>query len=268
MKLLNFLDRDVDWAGARSPRELIVLAGGIALCVAEAMSARPDIGNLLVYVLATVMFGIRAYFARAAAVGACIGALAQQWPHLRAGLHAVDPMTLGLVPLAALALLASSDLVERFERSPSRYRWMPNYWASYTDVQTRTIRWSIYTAGALAGLLDHIIHSTLLLAPPWPRVAMVAIIVCSALLVLGRAIGLLGLWTTCLVVLVLISPHVWSAEQARLDPLHLSHRAFSGGEHYLLAALMLAAATVVMATPFVLRLLRRVLLSDGSLDAE
>ena len=84
------------------------------------------------------LFLLRFFVARAAAVGACIGAIVQQWPHLRSG--DITPETLALVPLAGIALLASRDLVDRFERAPSRLRWLPNPWASFTAAQTRGMR--------------------------------------------------------------------------------------------------------------------------------
>ncbi len=276
------LDRDLAWAGGRSPRELIILAGGLALCCSELLDPRAlDVGNFLVYVLATAAFAVRVYFARAAAVGACVGALAQQWPHLRFGLDHVDAGTLGVFPLLALALLASPDLVRRFERETSRHRWLPNHWAPFTATQTRTIRWSIYSAGALAGLLDHTLqlsrHHVMWAAvenvPVWPRVAMISIVVCAGLLVLGRAIGLIGLWLTSLVVAALIAPHAWAAEQwllARDFP--ESAQVFWSAKHYLSPALLLAVITVITSTPFVLRLLRRVFLraapSEPSADLE
>ncbi|MCB9754174.1 MAG: hypothetical protein H6713_29885 [Myxococcales bacterium] len=219
------------------------------------------------YILATLAFAARVYFARAAAVGACVGALAQQWPHLRFGLERADIWTLGVLPLAAIALLASSDLVRRFERDASRHRWLTNHWAPYTDRQTRTIRWSIYTAGALGGLLDHILQLSSRVAvdfvPAWPRVAMIAIVICAALLVLGRAIGLVGLWLTCVTVAVLITPHAVAVERWFFTgaPLPEHARALGGAWHYLSPALLLALLTAITATPFVLRLLGRVLVS-------
>ncbi len=275
------LDRDLAWAGGRSPRELLILAGGVALCCSELLDPRTlDLGNFLVYVLATVAFAVRVYFARAAAVGACVGALAQQWPHLRFGLEHVNLATLGVFPLLAIALLASPDLVRRFERETSRHRWLPNHWAPFTASQTRTIRWSIYSAGALGGLLDHTLqlsqHQVIWAAvenvPAWPRVAMISIVVCAGLLVLGRAIGLIGLWLTSIFVAVLIAPHAWTAERWLIAH-ELPERAqvFWSAKHYLSPALLLAALTVITSTPFALRLLRRVLLrapSESNADVE
>ncbi len=117
---MKFLDRDVPWAGHRSVRELIILSGGIALTTAEATSGYVDVGNLIVYAGATLVFASRFYLARAVAVGACIGAIVQQWPHLRFGLGHANVETLAVLPLLAIALLCSRDLVERFDRGESR----------------------------------------------------------------------------------------------------------------------------------------------------
>ncbi|MCA9693743.1 MAG: hypothetical protein R3A51_01540 [Nannocystaceae bacterium] len=258
---LRFLDHNVSWAGDRSVRELIAIAGGLALCTYEFVDPRGvDVGNLIVYVLATGLFALRVYFARAAAVGACVGALAQQWPHLRGDITGGDLETYGVFPLLAIALLASSDLVERFERSPARHRWIPNAWAQFTAAQTRVIRWSVYAAGALGGLLDHMIQLSTRFGElgVWPRASMIAIIAFAALLVLGRAIGLVGLWLTALVVAVQLAPHAWLFEQQlAAGEVSEAARVFFSARFYLLPALLLAVFTVVTATPYTLRLLRR-----------
>lgn len=257
---MTFLDRELPCCAGRTPRELLALTGGAAIIVGELI--RPgtvDIGNLAVYVLATLLLLLRCFIARAAAVGACIGAIVQQWPHLRSG--DITPETLALLPLAGIALLASRDLVDRFERAPSRLRWLPNPWSSFTAAQTRTLRWAAYAAGALSGLLDHSLqlmtHGARItggVAPWWPRIAMVALIAALALLCLGRAVGLLLVWLTAVAVAVLVAPLAWQAEVFTLAPMYRD----SG--HYLLPVLLLAAIAIVLTTPAVARLLRRTLL--------
>ena len=73
--------------------------------------------------------------------------------------------------------------LRRFERAPSRVRWLPNLWAGFTAAQTRTLRWSAYAAGALAGLLDHITEQAVYDAG-WARGSMIALTV-SLLLPVG-----------------------------------------------------------------------------------
>jgi hypothetical protein len=217
-------------------------------------------------VVATALFAARFYAARAAAVAACLGAVVQQWPHLRLG--DVDWETLGLFPLVAFVVLASSDLVERFERAPSRVRWLPNLWAGFTAAQTRTLRWSAYAAGALAGLLDHITEQVAGGGAGWARGSMIALTVALALLCAGRAVALLVLWSVSLVVAVHAVPLVLPAE-ATLSLLGARGFAPAGAEWlppelagaslYVLPTAALALVALALTTPTVVRLLRRTL---------
>lgn len=263
---MTFLDREL--LLGRTARELVFILGGAAISIFEVV--RPgavDWPNLAVYVLATVLFAARFFAARAAAVATCIGAIVQQWPHLRHG--EVTWETLAVLPIAGILLLASSDLVERFERAPSRVRWLPNPWSQFTAAETRTLRWSAYAAGAMAGLLDHI--SEMLLHSPdpavWPRACMIAL--CAALLLLcaGRAIGLLAVWLTSLVVLAYAAPLALRAEalfpvvgpREAVDMYAVLPSSIAGGWLYLLPTALLAAFAVTLTTPVVLRLFRRTL---------
>lgn len=253
----------------RTARELVCIAGGVAISVFELV--RPghiDWPNLAVYVLATALFALRFYAARAACVAACIGAIVQQWPHLREGL--VTWETLGLFPLAGIALLASSDLVARFEGAPSRLRWLPNLWAEFSSAQTRTLRWSAYAAGALAGLLDHITEQLPTLGetnPVWPRACMIALVVALALVCAGRAFGLLLIAVTSLIVLAHTLPLVLPAESvyAALDLPSLARTGqllpaiFFEARPYILPTALLSALAAVLTTPSLVRLLRRTL---------
>lgn len=260
-----FLDREV--LLGRTVRELLVILGGVSITALDFLHGRPDWPNVAVYVLATALFAARFYAARAAAVAACVGALAQQWPHLREGM--VDWLTLGLLPLAGILLLASSDLVARFERAPSRIRWLPNLWADFSAAQTRTLRWSAYAAGALAGLLDHITEMCPRNAEPlaWTRPGMIALTLALILLCAGRAIGLLLVWAVSLFVLVALAPLLPAAESvlARagvatlVAPGLTLPPAVGHAAHYLLPAALLAAIAAALTTPSVARLLRRTL---------
>ncbi len=258
---MQFLDSDVGWAGHRSVRELLILLGGVGLTVGEYVRpGGPDIGNFIVYAGATVVFASRFYLARAVAVGACIGAIAQQWPHLRYGMEAANLETTAIFPLIAIALLCSRDLVERFDRGPSRWQWLPNPWTEFTLQQTRTLRYACYAAGALGGLLDHTfqIAPSFVQTPVWPRVAMIALIGMIGLLGLGRAIGLLGVWAVGLWSAISLAPQLAPAERAIAGELHTLDPAFWGGPHYVLPMFLLASAAVVVAFPSVVRLLKNV----------
>lgn len=262
---MKLLDREL--LLGRTARELVCIAGGVGVSIFEVLRPGPvDWPNLAVYVVATALFVLRFYAARAAGVAACIGALVQQWPHLRDG--EVTWETLGLLPLAGILLLASSDLVARFEGAPSPLRWLPNLWADFSSAQTRTLRWSAYAAGALAGLLDHVTEQLPFGDPTlWPRACMIALVVALALLCAGRALGLLVVAVTSLIAAAYILPLVLPAEttSAALGfpalysdgdvlPAHLF-----GARPYLLPAALLAAAAALLTAPSVLRLLRRAL---------
>lgn len=264
---MTLLDREL--LLGRTARELVVIAGGLGVTVFELV--RPgavDGPNLAVYVLATALFAARFYAARAAAVAACVGALAQQWPHLRTG--DVTWETLGLLPLAGIAVLASADLVARFERAPSRVRWLPNLWADFSAAETRTLRLSAYAAGALAGLLDHITEQLRHTpdAAAWPRPGMLALTLALALLCAGRAVGLLVVWLVSLAVTVLLAPRLHASESvlaglglpALADPGLALPASLAPAAHYLLPAALLAALALALTTPPALRLLRRTLI--------
>jgi hypothetical protein len=257
---MSWLHHEVSWAGNRSVHELLITGAGVTLCTVELTSrGGPDVGNAIVYISATLLFALRFYLARAIGVGACIAAIAQQWPNLRYGLDHADVMTLGVLPLLGIIALASPHLTARFEGAPSNISLLPNPWSSFSTAQTRTLRWSCYAAGALAGLLDHSVQISHLADPPlWPQAAMVAIIISIGALSLGRSVGLLSLWITGLTVAFLTAPQVFAAEAAIAGDIAGAHALiFTGGPHYILPIILLALASSVIATPFTARLLRR-----------
>jgi hypothetical protein len=267
---MSFLDHELRWAAGRTVRELVIVGGGLGIIAAELLRpGSPDPGNLIVYVAATALFALRFFAARAAAVASCIGAIVQQWPNLRLG--EVNPETAALLPLLGIAILASSDLVDRYERAPSRISWLPNPWAGFTPAETRSLRWACYAAGALAGLLDHTLdivrfQATMVMqtAPWWPRITMLVLVGALALLCLGRAVGVLVVWLTALVVAVRVAPLAWEAE-ALLGPLRAGPGdlplIYERAAPYLAPVLLLATAAVLTTTPAVLRLLRRTVLA-------
>jgi len=257
---MDWRHHEVSWAGGRSIHELLLIGAGLTLCTVDlAQPGAPDIGNAIVYIAATLLFTLRFYLARAIGVGTCIAAIAQQWPHLRYGLDHADMMTLGILPLLGIVALASPHLAARFEGASSNLSLLPNPWSSFTTAQTRTLRWSCYAAGALAGLLDHSLQVCHLADPPlWPRIAMVAIIISIGALSLGRSVGLLSLWITGITVAILTAPQVFAAEAALAgDIAGAQALIFTGGPHYVLPIVLLALASAVIATPFTARLLRR-----------
>ena len=258
MDTMRFLDHELRWCAGRTFRELVVGAGGLGIIVAEVLRpGPPDLGNLIVYIAATLLFAVRFFAARAAAVATCIGAIVQQWPHMRLG--ELTPETAAVLPLVGIAVLACDDLVDRYERAPSRISWLPNPWAGFTAAQTRSLRWASYVAGALSGLLDHTLQLVrgradlfMLPAPWWPRITMVVLVGALALLCLGRAIGALVVWVVALVV-ALLGP-------LRPGPGTLPE-IYHGAAHYLLPVFLLATVAAFITSPVVLRLVRRTMLA-------
>ncbi|MEZ4450565.1 MAG: hypothetical protein R3B09_13880 [Nannocystaceae bacterium] len=264
--MLRWFDATIPHTGGRSLRELTILGGGVALCTYEVTGHHVDVGNLCVYAGATLAFALRFFLARAIGVGACLGAIAQQWPHLRLG--EVDLATLAVLPVVTMILLCSRDLVERFDRAPQALPGVPNPWAGFTMAQTRTVRWSCYAAGALGGLLDHTLQHPVGVGPLWPRAAMIGIIVAIALLGLGRAIGLVMVWAIGLAVAIRLIPDVLAAERVLAGDQGAKVELYTWLAHDVLPMFVLAAAAALIAAPFTLRLLRRALFGAAPAASE
>lgn len=260
--MLRHLDRPV--LLDRTPRELLLIAGGLGISAYELSICGPN-GNIATYLLFTAALVVRFYAARAILVGLIVGAVGQVLPAIRL---AADPWRwLGshapLIGLwvGGLALLCSRDLVRRFDRAPSRHRWLPNYWAALDPSDARRLRWSGYAIGAAIGGL---VQTWRLSSDPpsWLLPLIIAISICGALLVLGRAVMLLALPALAITVVALFAPQIGAAET------QLAARwgcvAYTGtigplirGAHFVLPITIAASAAAALALPYAWRVLRR-----------
>jgi hypothetical protein len=187
----------------------------------------------LAWAIATPLFAMRFWAARGIAVGACIAAVAQ-WvclTELREWHWVLN------VPLVALALLASRDLVARFDEAPSRLRWLPNPWATMPREHARRLRWCAYSAGVMASVLCQMWCSGSRSFPATPAFfwSLGAIV---ALLAVGRAVMLLPLAAAGVAVTVALLPRALSGDVGSLE------------------AIVCALTTLGLATPYVTRLIR------------
>jgi hypothetical protein len=98
------------------------------------------------------------------------------------------PVTIAAV--LAVVLLASRDLTERFDETPSRVRWFPNAWAALPRAHARTLRVSAY-ALAVTGAV--VFQEWCLGARgfPWSPALVAVLAGTIVLLAFGRAPALL-----------------------------------------------------------------------------
>jgi hypothetical protein len=218
----------------RTAREVALTGIGLFGVVWGLVGAGPyGIEWSTAWAVVTSLFVARFWAARGIAAGACIAAVAQ-WvcvSELRAWPWIVN------VPVVALALLASRDLVARFEESPSRVRWLPNPWAAMPRDHARRLRWSAYAAAVMAAVLCQMWCSGARTFPATPAFfwSVGAIV---ALLAVGRAVMLLPLAGAAMAVAVAALPRAL------------------GGDVGSVEAVACALATVGLAAPYVVRLLK------------
>lgn len=267
LALLSALDRPL--LAGRTARELLLIAGGLGISAFETWRCGFG-GNVVTYLVFTAALVLRFYAARAVLVGLIVGAVGQVLPNLRA-MH--DPLrwlvlNWGLVLLwvGGLFLLCSKDLVARYDRAPSRYRWLPNCWAELGIWDARLLRWCGYALGAaIAGLVQ--VWRNTAVAPSWLFPLIVAISVAAGLLMLGRAVVLLAIPLLGVAVLLIVAPHIATAELGLTYPgaPAIYHAQLASGVYWLvgrgsqfvLPVSLAAFVAAVLALPYSVRLLRR-----------
>jgi hypothetical protein len=224
---------DSPLVAGRTTREIALVGIGLFGVVWGLVGNGPyGIEWSLAWAIATPLFAMRFWAARGIAVGACLAAVAQ-WVCLT---DAREWHWILNVPLAALALLASRDLVARFDETPSRVPWLSNPWATMPAAHARRLRWCAYAAGVLASVLCQMWCSGARSFPATP-VFFWSLGAVVALLAMGRAVMLLPLAAAGVAVTVAAMPgalggHVGSVE-----------------------AVVCALASLGLATPYLARLL-------------
>ncbi len=269
---MTFVDRPLGFAWKRTPREIALLAVGVGFTIQEASSGRnADPFTIFVYVAATVAFAARFFPSRAIGAGVAIGAIAQRWWLGGSRGMPYDLDWTAYVPFAMLVLLASRDLVEKFDRAPSGISWFPNRWAALPEKEARVLRWCAYLAGALGGVLWRswlIAHLHLLDAGVWPLAAIAALSLCVVLLAHGRAAVLVALPPLAGAIAWAVAPTAPLAFRAALpddrmwmplarlaeDPLPIAFRVTPALQ---INAALLAAALALLSLPYAIRLIRR-----------
>jgi hypothetical protein len=224
----------------RTARELILLTTGLVFVGIEATRRPLNVANLIVYGFGVLLFAVRFFPARAVGTGTAIAALAQRWPETLYARHlASDLDWTAYAPLVMVPLLASRDLVQRFDRTPSRI--LRNAWATLPESLARALRWCSYALGALGGILWQVRS----LDDPWCQVALVGTSACILLLTAGRAVVLLAIPFVCGAI-------AWAVLR------HADGYQFAGASRgYFYAALGLAAIAATIASVYALRLLHR-----------
>ncbi|MCA9606924.1 MAG: hypothetical protein KC619_15060 [Myxococcales bacterium] len=258
---MRWIDEPLARARGRTPRELLLLAAGVGYTVFELTSEAPCWPNVVMYASATIAFALRFFPARAIGVGVALGALAQRLPDLRYGTAELETPHLWIA-LAAIAVLSSRDLEARFERAPSRLRWLPNAWAALPAADLRRLRWCVYALAALAAGLGYTWGVPFADTGVDPRLVIGVIgslVALIALLAAGRAPALLLVPLVTLPIAAMLGSQVVEAEGI------LAGRALPFLDFglwrwpaFVLPGTLLALLAAGLATPYAVRLLRRI----------
>lgn len=248
--MLTLLDRPVTSLAGRTPRELLLVGGALAVTFAELRSCALS-GNIAVYLAFAAAMWLRLYAARGLLVALIVAGIAQTLP--RVFYSYSDPLAWALHnwPLvgswvAGLLLLCSRDLVERYDRSPSRHRWLPNFWAALDPRHARWLRWSGYCLSASIGASVAVwraVHAP----PAWLLSAIVVMSLASVLLCLGRAVVLALLPVLAGGIGLLYLGHVGRYGYDQI-----------GSAPHAIPAMIAVIAAGVLALPYAVRVLRRV----------
>lgn len=253
---MRVLDTPIAFARGRTPRELLIIAGGAA-ALAAGIAQGSDTGNLIIYAIMTIAFASRFFAARIMMGGLFIGALALHLPWLLYdgfGLTDLAPVVWALA--AGLILLSSRDLVARFDNNKAGgIPGFPNFWLEISRSHRRAFCWCAYSLGALGGLLYHAwLGAPADHAPEWPLWALAGAVACTLLIIAGRSLAFVataiyGAW-----VLTIVAPQIGAADRllagewtTDISPLYLY------SPQYVLPAAIAAVTAVAIATPYALK---------------
>ncbi len=207
----------------RTPREAILIAGGLAICALEAARPTPSPWNLGVFGAGTALFAARFFAARVVAIGVLLSAIAAQLSGLRYGVGWTDSsLHWGTYPMAAgVLLLMSRDLQARFDFGASGPGWRLNRWRELPRAHWRAST----LLGWLLGILGHFLlrgwQPAGAAAPTWPLLAMLVCLGSVLLLFTGRSIVFLITAILGVVVAAMIIPQVADAEAFLAHARHL-----------------------------------------------
>ncbi len=204
----------------RTARELILVAGGLAICAFELRQPHPSPWNLGVFGAGTALLAVRFFAARVVAIGVMLSAMASHLSTMRYGAGWTPPTLFwGFYPMAAgVLLLMSRDLEQRFDFAESGLGWRLNRWR-----ELPRSHWRASTVlGWMLGILGHFLlrgwQSAGAAAPTWPLIAIVVCIGGVFLLFTGRSIVFVIAAALGITVAALVIPQVGAAESMLQHP--------------------------------------------------
>jgi len=258
------LDTPIRRLADRTPREVILITGGLVAC-AGAVYVKAPWAVTVTFVITTVMLATRFFAARIVAIGMLATALAAHLALTRYGEGWTNHFSLGghLPELAFIAagllLLCGRDLVDRFDRAPSGPGWRLNRWRELPRLHWRMSSVLGVSLGALGHFLWAGYHNTPAGAG-WALWAIGGVCVCLLLLFAGQAIGFLVAAALGVAVLVITAPELGAAEahlhQAWAVP--APHESIFATSPHTALPIAIAACLVVLASlPYAARLLWR-----------
>jgi hypothetical protein len=259
---MRVLDTPLSHARGRTPRELLIIAGGTAALV-QGILHGSNTGNLIIYALMTVAFASRFFAARIMMGGLFIGALALHLPWLLYDGFGVTDLAPVVWALAAgLVLVSSRDLIERFDNNEAGgIPGFPNFWMKISRSHRRAFSWCAYSLGALGGLLYHAwLRTPADHAPDWALWALAGAIACTLLIIAGRSLAFVATGIYSAWILTIVVPQVGSANTllegnwtTEISAMYLY------SPHYVLPAAIAAAAALAISVPYALKWLSLVI---------
>lgn len=184
----------------RTPREFACLAVGFWVMFSELNE--PSSGNLFYLNLAmavggTVIFASRFFLSRIAGVAAGCAAGAQWWiAREHAWQNALHSNWRAYACIAVVLVLASGDLVQRFDRGRA-HGWWPNTWRHLDRFDLAAVRWSLYLLFMCSALIHkgyaNYAGASLEEQVSWVPMHTAGLVVLCAMLAFGRRTALLVL---------------------------------------------------------------------------
>jgi hypothetical protein len=207
----------------RTPREVILVGGGLTICAFQLNQPHVNPWHLGVFVAGTALFAVRFFAARVVAIGILLSAIAAHLSGLRYGAGWMQQSLhwSAYAMSAGVLLLMSRDLQQRFDFNASGPGWRMNRWR-----ELPRSHWRASTVlGWLLGILGHFLlrgwQPAGAAAPMWPLVAMLVCFAGVMLLFSGHSIVFVITTALGVVVAALVIPQVGDAEGLVASARHL-----------------------------------------------
>lgn len=262
---MRYVDTELRWAAGRTARELAIIACAAWVTYVEVARAEPNLWHLSYYAAGTLAFALRFYAARAIAMAFAVTAATLHLSQHRLGEGWVTggewwfgPMILGI----ALALLASDDLRQRYDRAPGRF-WV-NRWR---ELPRRHWALSCLIGYSLGILGNAVLLPWMAAGEPgaWPLVLLLCGYGAVFLFLAGRSLAFLVAAIVGVAALVYIVPDLAAAEAYRANGFADAPATFwAARPEMALPAAASAAVAVALSAPYAALHLWRTLVSPGS----